>query len=164
MNQPNAAPADFSKLPLRMFASPGMGLVMSAPLSWVEAGDEQVFQLKDSASDLEFNATAYENQGLDLPKWVELRLGAVAQEMPYLRRYGAPYPLQGAGWKGFVAEYEGVFPGGKLPKRYLVLATIARDMLVSATFTGTVDAFKAHEALFRWLLQNKLDFYAVERL
>ena len=164
MNQPGADPFDFAQLPLRTFASPGIGLVMSAPLSWVEAGDEKVFQLRDSASDLEFNATAYENQGLDLPRWAELRLGAVVSEMPYLRPYGAPRPLRGIAWQGFAGEYQGVFPGGTLEKRYLVVAIVARNMLVSATVTGNVEAFQANERLLRWLLQNKLDFYTVERL
>lgn len=161
MNQPPHDEQDFASVPLKQFASIGIGLVIKMPVSWEQAGTERVFQLKDTATDLEFAASAYENPGIDLAKWAELRLRGVAEKMPGMRPIRAPYPLSGVGWEGYVGEYEGTFPGGTTVKRYLVLALIARNMVVSVSVAGSTAAFESHAKLVRWLLQNQLDFYEV---
>lgn len=161
MSEPSRDEQEFSSIPLKQFASVGIGLVMQMPASWEQAGTDKVFQLQDPETDLQFTASAYENPGIDLAKWTAVRLGGVSEKMPGMRPVRAPYPLRGVSWEGYVGEYEGTFPGGTTVKRYLVLALLARKMVVSATFTGTAAAFESHYELFRWLLQNKLDFYEV---
>jgi hypothetical protein len=165
LEQPSHDKQDFASLPLKQFASVGIGLVIKAPASWEQTGTEKAFQLEDPETDLQFTATAYENPGIDLAKWAELRLlRGVSEKMPGMRPVRAPYPLSGSKWEGYVGEYEGTFPGGTTIKRYLVLALLARGMVVSATFNGSSAAFESHCGLFRWLLQNTLDFYEVRSI
>jgi hypothetical protein len=154
---------DFASLPLKQFASTGIGLIIKAPASWEQTGTEKVFQLEDPATDLQFTASAYQNPGIDLAKWAEVRLlRGVSEKMPEMRPIRAAYPLSGSSWDGYVGEYEGTFPGGTTIKRYLVLALLARDMVVSATFNGSSAVFQSQYGLVRWLLQNTLDFYEMQ--
>jgi hypothetical protein len=88
----------------------------------------------------------------------------VNEQMPEMRPIRAPYPLSRSQWEGYVGEYEGTFPGGTTIKRYLVLALLARGMVVSGTFNGSSAAFESQYRLFRWLLQNTLDSHEVRNI
>jgi hypothetical protein len=165
LEQPSHDEQEFASVPLKQFASIGIGLVIKAPASWDYVGTEKHFQLEDPETDLQFTASAYENPGIDLEKWAELRLlGGVNDKMPEMRPTCPPYRMSRPQWEGYVGEYVGTFPGGTTVKRYLVLALLARGMVVSATFNGSRAAFEAHSKLFRWLLQNTLDFYEVRNV
>jgi hypothetical protein len=163
MNKTTAGPAGFDSLELKPFASL-MGLVLHAPKTWIDTGDPQNFQVQEPDTATVITASGYENQGLTLERWAQLRLQAVEQGMPYLRVYQQPYRVQGTGWNGIAAEYEGVFPSSPDTKRYLVLCLCTDKMILSITVTALLGAFKQREPFYRWLLEKKLELYKVERL
>lgn len=155
--------ASFGGLDLKQFASPGIGLVLEAPVSWVDSGTPQHFQVRDPETDTQFTASAFQNPGMALEQWTELRLTIVVQEMPGLKCVRQPYALRGSFGTGMASDYEGVFPGGAVQKHYLVLCAVTDSQVLSVTVTADTEVFNTQEALYRWLLETKLDLYAVKR-
>jgi hypothetical protein len=164
---PKAPPAPdqdkFEQLQMKTFASP-LGVVLKAPETWFEGGDEKVFQVVDPKTGTQFSASASVDPGVTLEEWTRLRLQAVKAAMPYLRRTRAPYPMSTANWQGLVGEYEGLFPGGIENKHYLVLCLIADGNTYSITITAVQQVYEQRERFYKWLLQNNLDIHKVERV
>ena len=163
MSQADTASSDFEKLEFRSFASPAFGLVFAAPANWQQVDDARYFQVIDPESGAEFTASAYENNGLFLEQWGTVRNAVVAQEMPYLTCVRASYGVKGVHVSGIAVDYQGVFPDSGQHRHYLVLCLRTDKLLFSVTLTTSVEDFAAREAFYRWLLQNKLDLYAVEK-
>jgi len=154
----------FSAPKLRRFVSPGFGLALNAPESWLDKSDKRVFQVVDPRTDAQFTASAYENHGLSLEQWAAARLSLVEKATPYLRQVRAPYQLEAKSHPGIAAEYQGRFPGADEESRHLVLCLSTKQFLVSVTLTVRAAALSENEALYRWLLQEQLDLYKVERI
>lgn len=163
---PGAVPTaeDFSRLNLRKFVSPTIGLVFDAPASWHDNSDEDLFQVIDPQTDTQFAASAYENPGLSLQQWGTARLGMVNTKMPFLRPVTAPYEMKGVAWTGIAAEYRGVFPGNDYETYYLVLCLRTDELTISFTIAARNGAFEKNHALYYWLLRRQLDIYKVERV
>jgi hypothetical protein len=164
MNQGTTPPGDFSHLKLKTFVSPDFGLVFNAPDTWVQGHDQQCFQVADPATGSAFTASAYENPGLHLEQWANLRFSAVEQEMPYLKCVRTPYGIKGRNVGGIASEYQGVFPDSGSNRHYLVFCLCTDKMVISFTITALVEVFAEQEAFYRWLLQTQLDVYKVQRL
>eukprot|EP01034_Spumella_vulgaris_P032290 gene32290-39869_t len=151
---------DFSALPLKRYASPGIGIVLNAPHSWHDNVDGHVYQLFDIASGSHLASIGVANTSLTVHDWNELRLRKVAEEMPWLKQVKRPYRLEGENWgmrvQGVASEYQGAFPGMDEISHYLVLSLWTRQALVCLTIHAPAAAFKAQEALYRWLLQTQL--------
>lgn len=155
---------DFSSLPLKRFASPGIGIVLNAPQSWRDDVDGHVYQLFDIPGGSQITAVGVANTSLTVHDWNEMRLRKVAEEMPWLKQIKRPYRLEGENWgmrvQGVATEYQGVFPGldqhGGNPSHYLVLSLWTRQALACLTIHAPAAAFKENEALYRWLLQTQL--------
>lgn len=148
---------DFEALDLKEFTSPGLGLLLDAPPSWVEGGDGKVFQVIEPDTGTEISASAYENPGVTPEEWAGLRFKIVEQGMPYLQCVATSYRMDSYGWKGIASEYEGVFPGGAEKKRYLVLCVCTDSKTYSITITALLNVFEQHNLFYRWLLQTKLE-------
>lgn len=155
---------DFSALPLKRFASPGIGIVLNAPQTWRDNVDGHVYQLFDIPSGSQLAAIGVANTSLTVHDWNELRLRKVAEEMPWLKQVKRPYRLEGENWgmrvQGVATEYQGAFPGldqaSNAISHYMVLSLWTRQALVCLTIHAPAAAFKEHEALYRWLLQTQL--------
>lgn len=151
---------DFSALPLRRFASPGIGIVLNAPQSWCDTVDGHVYQLFDPAGGSQLASIGVANTSLTVHDWNELRLRKVAEEMPWLKQVKRPYRLEGENWgmrvQGVATEYQGAFPGLDELSHYLLLSLWTRQALVCLTIHAPAAAFKDNEALYRWLLQTQL--------
>ena len=152
----NGSP-DFTTLKLRPFISPGFGLVFHAPETWHDAGDQDLFQVVDPATDAQFTASAYQNPGVSLRQWVDARLAIVAQQMPFLSPVAAAYDLRGASWSSMASEYRGCFPNNDFESHYLVLCLPTEQRVISFTITASTQVFAENRALYLWLLQNKLE-------
>jgi len=155
---------DFSALPLKRFASSGIGIVLNAPQTWRDNVDGHVYQLFDIPSGSQLAAIGVANTSLTVHDWNELRLRKVAEEMPWLRQVKRPYRLEGENWgmrvQGVATEYQGAFPGldeaSNAISHYMVLSLWTRQALVCLTIHAPAAAFKENEALYRWLLQTQL--------
>jgi hypothetical protein len=166
---PNAIPKDegppsaFSHIKLKTFASLGIGIVFTAPDSWIENDDQDCFQVVDPVTGSEFAASSYENPGLFLEQWNTLRNEIVEKQMPYLKRIRESYGVRGNHGGGIATEYQGVFPGSGLTRHYLVLSLRSDTIVTSFSITASLEAFSAQESFYRWLL-TQLDVYKVEKL
>ena len=155
---------DFSALPLKRFASPGIGIVLNAPQTWRDNVDGHVYQLFDIPSGSQLAVIGVTNTSLTVHDWNELRLRKVAEEMPWLKQVRRPYRLEGENWgmrvQGVATEYQGTFPGldqaANAVSHYMLLSLWTRQALVCLTIHAPATAFRENEALYRWLLQTQL--------
>jgi hypothetical protein len=157
--QPAEPIEEFSQLRMKTFAS-RIGVVLQAPESWTEEGDEKVFQLVDPKSGTQISASCYVNPGVTVEESAGFRFQAVDKAMPWLRRVRAAYPLSSANWRGLACEYEGVFPGGTDTRHSLVLCICAGQNTYSITVTALQSVFEQRQRFYKWLLQNKLEIQA----
>lgn len=164
MSQANTASRGFEKLEFTLFASPGFGLVFAAPANWRQVDDARYLQVIDPESGAEVTASAYENNGLFLEQWATLRNSVVARQMPYLTCVRTSYGVKGLHVSGIGVDYQGVFPDSAQNRHYLVLCLRNEKLLISVSLTTSVEDFAAQEEFYRWLLQNKLDIYTVEKV
>ena len=164
MTHAHSASHDFEKLEFKLFASPAFGLVFAAPASWRQVDDARYLQVIDPESGAEFTASGYDNNGLFLEQWGTLRNAVVASEMPYLTCVRTSYGIKGVHVSGIATDYQGRFPASGQNRHYLVLCLRTETLLISVTLTTSVEDFAAREAFYRWLLQNKLDIYTVDKI
>jgi hypothetical protein len=154
----------FANIKYKTYASPGFGLVLDAPDSWIEGNDETCFQLIDPSNGTEITASAYQNQGLWLEQWANYRFSIIDQGMPYLTCVKPSYGIRGRNVSGIAADYCGVFPDSGKDRYYLVYCLRTDDTLISLTITADRAVFFENEELYRSLLTDKLDIYGVHVL
>jgi hypothetical protein len=145
----------------RNFASPGFGLVLSAPSNYRDESDQEYFQVVDPATGAAFTAAVYAGPEMDLPTWAKTRLEGVHAGLPFLRQVAAPKTVTGGFGQGILAEYEGRFDSESEPSHYLVLCFLALTGLASVTATIPVTAWQTNEALYRQLMTERLSVYDV---
>jgi hypothetical protein len=155
---PQAAPlpGDFSALPLRAFINTEVGLALEAPEDWRDDSDEGLFRIAHTGTKTWFTASFNRGPGVDLGVWSEIRFGVVAEKMAYLQPYKPPYSLTTAAGPAIAAEFRGLVPGDAEPTHQLVLCLRPMAGAVSLSFTCTVAGFEQHQALYLWLLRNRL--------
>lgn len=151
----------FANIKYKTYASPGFGLVLDAPDSWIEGEDETCFQLVDPENGTEITASAYQNQGLWLEQWANYRFSVVDQGMPYLKCAKPSYGIRGTQVSGIASDYCGVFPESEKDRYYLVYCLRTDDKLISLTITADKEVFLENEEFYRSLLTDKLDIYTV---
>jgi len=140
----------------RPFVSPGLGLMLCAPVDWEETGEADFFQVSDPVAGAQLTASGFENPGLLPEQWAKARFAVVDREMPWLRPALAPRALTGAFGEGVAADWRGVFPDGGAQTHYRVLCLHRPDKLVSFTLTVAVARFEAQADFFERLLAQGL--------
>jgi hypothetical protein len=152
----------FNHLPFKTFFSPNFGLVFNAPDNWIEVENQQYLQIVDPTTGAEFTASAYQNNGIGLEQWAQVRFSIVDQQMSYLKCIKTSYGVKGKEVSGIASDYMGIFQASGVEKCYLVLCLRTDDFLISLTITVASDEFTKNEIFYRWLLQNKIDIYKVK--
>lgn len=145
----------------RNFASPGFGLVFSAPSNYQDESDQQYFQVVDPDTGASFTAAVYAGPKMDLHTWATTKLEGVRAGLPLLRRNGPPTAVTGGFGQGVLAEYEGRFDSESDPVRYLVLCFLTRAGVASFTATIPETAWRTNAAFYRRLMTERLSIYDV---
>lgn len=158
----NSTVDTYEKLSFKTFFSPTFGLVIDAPDTWIEVDDPQFLQIVDPTTDTQLTASAYENNGVWLEQWANIRFSIVDQQMPYLQNVKESYGVKGKNVSGIASDYKGVFPDSGLERYYLVMCLRTDAFLISITITTSPEVFEKNEKFYRWLLQNQLDIYEVK--
>lgn len=159
---PQAAPlpGDFGVLPLRAFVNPEVGLALEAPQDWRDDSNEGLFRIAHTGTKTWFTASFNRGPGVDLGVWSEIRFGVVAEKMAYLQPYRPPYSLNTAAGPAVAAEFRGLVPGDAEPTHQLIVCLRPMAGAVSLSFTCTVAGFEQHQALYLWLLRNRLRLHS----
>jgi len=160
----SAEEGPFSSLKLKTFVSPGFGLVFNAPDTWQDASDQQLFRVRDPETGMQVTSSALENQGLSLEEWADARFKSAQMSLPYLQQCKSPYRLHGRSWTGIAAEYQGMKNGESEDTHYFVICLVVSNMLISFSIITTASVFSRNEALYRWLIENRLDIYKWVRM
>lgn len=149
-------PGEFDDLALRPFAQRDVGLTLEAPEGWRNESDDRYLRIHHTGTRTWFTASRTPDSGVGLAVWAEIRFGAMADNMPYLAPYRAPYCLDTAAGPAIVAEFRGIVPGDSEPTHQLVLCLNPGSDAVSLNIAATVPGFEQHAALYQWLLRTRL--------
>jgi TPR repeat protein len=155
---PQAAPlpGDFGVLPLRAFVNPEVGLALDAPEDWRDDSDEGLLRISHTGTKTWYTASFNRGPGVDLGVWAEIRFGVVAEKMAYLQPFRPPYSITTPAGPAIAAEFRGLVPGDAEPTHQLIVCLRPMAGAVSMSFTSTIADFEKHQALYLWLLRNRL--------
>lgn len=140
----------------RSFTGGKSHLLLNAPGGWRNGSDGEYLRVIHIGSKSVFTASCTPEPGIDLAVWAEIRLGTVANALPFLRPYMAPMGLQTEAGLATVAEFRGRKPGDAEDTHQLVLCLCPPEGAISLNITSTVADFDRHHALYQWLLRTQL--------
>jgi len=144
---------------LKAFALESMGIALNAPESWSDFSKEGLFQVIDEETNTQFTASVYDNSKNFTPlQWAELRFGIVNSKMTYLKYDNLASEVKADSWYGIAGEFSGIFPNGKVTRKYVVLAIVEKDKLYSFTIVADEDVYKEHKFFYQNLIRDNLKF------
>lgn len=144
---------------LKTFSNQSINIEIKAPESWVDTSTNGIFQILDKETNTQFTASVYENsKKLAVKQWAGLRFGIVSSKMTYLKYDDIASEVKADSWYGIAGEFSGIFPGGDVTRKYVVLAIVEKDKLYSFTIVADEDVYKKHRRYYQRLIKNSLKF------
>ncbi|MES2898291.1 MAG: DUF805 domain-containing protein [Pseudomonadota bacterium] len=152
LQRAGAVPPDMAALAPRSVGLPRAGLSFEVPGIWRESPSPNGLMFFDAGSGAKVDASATLRSDLSLEQWLQLRSAQFAQDMPFMRKRGPAYQLQGEQLGCLVTEYSGSFPGSGIDSCCLLACFQIDGSVAAMVITAPTPVFERDAQLYAWLL------------
>ena len=150
---------------LKHFINPFSGIGLTAPSHWVDHSSQESFQVIEDKTGTQITATVYDNRNdYELKEWAKLRFQAVDERMPYLTFDKSYFSIPGPNWTGYASSYTGTFPDDDKVSKYVVIAFIKYNKLVSLSITAAKEVYEKNKHIYQKLVTENFDLYEVKNV